>query len=635
MTMAGQRHAAFAEESAEVEVLYASLDKMKSVSKKIQGSMTRLNETGRTVQDAIGPIYGNTQRLQAQNKNIDKILAAIEKVKQPLDMRNKEERILRSRPDRVGLAEYIGSIDRTNQALKELKASNLRSNQTAISELSSLLAVGTGNLESVFRDMLRQDSQPIEPLKQITQGQEFPRISPTKSAQLRTINTNIFNYSSQVAPGGGLTPSAKVYALERGQYMALSLQNLATASLSTARKVSADAVYKPGSCAIETYASGIQGMYIAEYDNICPIFSRDEWGAVLSATCQDSLQAFTSTLGDLDAHVRGHLITDCYLAYEIVDVVSKMSIQIESRTGELKQVVSDALKPIRETAKMSLSSLLVDTRTKINQMLQFPADGGALPITTEIMTRLQLMTSYLSPISSIMRSLGDGGWNRPNNAASTASLPTLKSFDVGADGKQLFSHYCIDAIDALLSSLEAKGKQIQKAKSVQGVFLSNNIAIVERMIRASELHPLLGSAQPKVDSWKKRALAMYVNGEGWGQVTKILLSDTIHTSKHGRPSSTGGAIDPTALLKSLSSKEKEVIKENFKSFNQHFDEQVAKHKTFKMEPEVRRDLGQELLKTVEPLYSRFWERYHEVDKGKGKYVKYDKGQLRAVLLSLG
>jgi exocyst complex protein 7 len=73
--MVGQRHAAYAEEAAEVEVLYASLDKMKSVSKKIQGSMTRLDETGRTVQDAIGPIYGNTQRLQAQNMNIDRILA--------------------------------------------------------------------------------------------------------------------------------------------------------------------------------------------------------------------------------------------------------------------------------------------------------------------------------------------------------------------------------------------------------------------------------------------------------------------------------------------------------------------------------------------------------------------------------
>lgn len=629
--MVAPRNAAYAEESAEVEVLYASLEKMKSVSKKIQGSLSRLNETGRTVEDAIGPIYGNTQRLQTQNANIDKILGAIEKVKQPLDMRNQEERIIRSRPERVGLTEYIASIDRTNQALRELKKTNMRSNQVAISDLSSLLAVGTGNLENVFRDMLRQDAQPIEPLKQITQGQDFPRIVSSKSAQLRTINTNISAYTSQVAPASDLTPSAKVYAQERGQYIALSLQNLATASISTARKSVADAVYKPGSCAITTYASAIQGMYIAEYDNICPIFSREEWGNVLLATCQESLRAFSSTLRDLDAHVRNHLLTDCYLAYEIIDVVSNTSFQIENHTGELKQALSDALKPVRETAKSSMPTLLNDIRSKVNQMLQLPGDGGALQISSDVMTRLQLMTSYMQPLASILRSLGDGGWNKPSDMTSSNSTPTLKSFDVGADGNQLFAHYCADSIETLLGSLETKARQMQKGKSLQGVFLANNIAVVERMIRSSELQAFLGGAQPKIDAWKKKASQLYT--DAWKETSSFLL-DVQYTKTQARPPSTGQAVDSAAVLKALGSKEKDSIKEKFKNFNASFDELVARHKSFKMEPEVRRQMGTEVQKVIEPLYARFWDRYHEIDKGKGKYVKYDKGQLSSVLASL-
>lgn len=612
-------------------MLYASLEKMKSVSKKIQGSLSRLNETGRTVEDAIGPIYGNTQRLQTQNANIDKILGAIEKVKQPLDMRNQEERIIRSRPERVGLTEYIASIDRTNQALRELKKTNLRSNQVAISDLSSLLAVGTGNLENVFRDMLRQDAQPIEPLKQITQGQDFPRIASSKSAQLRTINTNISAYTSQVAPASDLTPSAKVYSQERGQYIALSLQNLATASISTARKPVADAVYKPGSCAITTYATAIQGMYIAEYDNICPIFSREEWGNVLLATCQESLRAFSSTLRDLDAHVRNHLLTDCYLAYEIIDVVSNTSFQIENHTGELKQALSDALKPVRETAKSSMPTLLNDIRSKVNQMLQLPGDGGALQISSDVMTRLQLMTSYMQPLASILRSLGDGGWNKPSDMTSSNSTPTLKSFDVGADGNQLFAHYCADSIETLLGSLETKARQMQKGKSLQGVFLANNIAVVERMIRSSELQAFLGGAQPKIDAWKKKASQLYT--DAWKETSSFLL-DVQYTKTQARPPSTGQAVDSAAVLKALGSKEKDSIKEKFKNFNASFDELVARHKSFKMEPEVRRQMGTEVQKVIEPLYARFWDRYHEIDKGKGKYVKYDKGQLSSVLASL-
>ena len=96
--MPARRGAAFAEEAAEVEVLQANLEKLKSLSKKIQGSMSRLEVSGRTVQDAIGPVYGNTQRLQTTNANVDKILVAIEKIREPLDKRNREERIIRNRP---------------------------------------------------------------------------------------------------------------------------------------------------------------------------------------------------------------------------------------------------------------------------------------------------------------------------------------------------------------------------------------------------------------------------------------------------------------------------------------------------------------------------------------------------------
>ncbi|KAF1823867.1 uncharacterized protein K489DRAFT_379871 [Dissoconium aciculare CBS 342.82] len=630
--MSAHRHAAFAEEAAEVEVLYASLDKMKSVTKKIQGSMARLDETGRTVQDAIGPIYGNTQRLQAQNTNIDRILAAIERVKQPLDMRGKEERILRDKPERVGLAEYIASIDRTNQALRDLKMTNIRSNQNAISELSKLLAVGTGNLENVFRDLLRQDSQPIEPLKQIMQRLEFPRIAASKSAQLRTINSHISNNISQIAPSGELTPSAKIYSLERGLYLSSSLQNLATACISTARKVNPSATYKPGSCAIETYASGIQGMFIAEYDNICPIFGREEWGPVLSATCQESLRVFSSTLRDLDAHVRNHFVTDCYLAYEIMDVVSNTTFQIENRTGELKAAMNDALKPIRETAKASLSTLIIDIRTKISQVIQLPADCSALPITSDAMGRLQVMTTYLPPLSSIMRSLGDGGWQQPNAVTSSASVPTLKSFDVGADGKQLFAHYCSDTIDALLTSLELKAKTQLKTRAMQGVFIANNLAIIERAVRSSELQNLLAGAQPKIDSWKKKATQSYL--DMWKESSGYLL-DVQYTSKQPRPSSTGQAIDSAAILKSLSTKDKEAIKEKFRNFNISFDDAVHRQRLFKIEPEVRRQFVKDVQMFIEPLYARFWERYHEVDKGKGKHVKYDKSYLSSEIASLG
>ncbi|KAK3632022.1 exocyst complex component exo70 [Elasticomyces elasticus] len=625
--MLATRRAAHAEESAEVEVLFANVKKMKAVTKKIEASMARLDQSGRTVQEAIGPVYGNTQRLQTQNDNIDRIQAAIGKLREPIDMQDREERILRSRPDRVGLQEYISSIDRTSQALRSLKSTNMRSNQQVISNLTNLLQIGTENLEGVFRDMLREDSQPIEPLKQITTGKDYPRMSSNKASQLRTVNQHIAGYASQAAQTSELAPSAKVYAHERGQYIMLSLQNLATASKSTARKVDASAVYRQGSNGIGSYAQGLQGMYTAEYDNICHIFSRDEWGPVLLATCQSSLAAFASTLRDLDAHVRENILTDCYLAYEIIEVVSGMSHHLESKTGELKYALSEALKPVRETAKSSLSILLNDTRTKVQQMQALPVDGSTVPLTTEVMTRLQLMTAYLPPLSSIMRSLGDGGWSSPSATSSTTSIPTIKSFDVGADGKQLFAHYTTDTIETLISTLESRSRSLLRGKGLQGVFLANNICVVERMIRNSELDSLLQGTQPKIDAWRKKASTSY--NEAWRDATKELL-DTQYTARAARPPSTGVAVDSGAILKSLNSKDRDDVKKKFTNFNTNFDELVTKHKSYKMEPEVRQTLAAEL-SFVGTMYERFWQRYHEVDKGRGKYVKYDKQQMSALL----
>ena len=70
-------------------------------------------------------------------------------------------------------------------------------------------------------------------------------------------------------------------------------------------------------------------------------------------------------------------------------------------------------------------------------------------------------------------------------------------------------------------------------------------------------------------------------------------------------------------------------------FNTSFEDLSNKHRALAMEREVRSLLAREIQGMIEPLYARFWDRYHEIDKGKGKYVKWDKGGLSSVLVGLG
>jgi hypothetical protein len=60
----GTRQAADEEARAELDLLNSRLEKTTQLNKKLQASLSRLEGSGRSLQDAVGPIYGNTQKLQ-------------------------------------------------------------------------------------------------------------------------------------------------------------------------------------------------------------------------------------------------------------------------------------------------------------------------------------------------------------------------------------------------------------------------------------------------------------------------------------------------------------------------------------------------------------------------------------------
>ena len=72
--MTNSRNAAFAEESAEVEVMFAEAAKFDNISKRIKASLARLEGGAQVVKDSIGPVYSNTQSLQTMNDSMLKKL---------------------------------------------------------------------------------------------------------------------------------------------------------------------------------------------------------------------------------------------------------------------------------------------------------------------------------------------------------------------------------------------------------------------------------------------------------------------------------------------------------------------------------------------------------------------------------
>ncbi|KAI0890240.1 Cullin repeat-like-containing domain protein [Annulohypoxylon maeteangense] len=557
------RHAADEEARAEVDVLNSRLEKTTQLTKKIQACLGRLEATGKSVRDVSGPLTGETKKLQVLGNNIEAVIAAIERLRQPADSKSDEEAIIRQGPEKAGLSNYLNSIKRLNKALENMKSSNLRANQQTIADLQRLIKSGNTQLENSFDKMLRGETpRSIEPLQYTTKNTPFPLLSQDKISRLSLMNSYVSGNSLSE------NPLIKIYADVRAQYLSQTLINLAYASVNTAKKKSPDAIYRAGTNGIGMYAQAMEGLFVAEYDNICNIFMRQDWGPAFQMTCQAPLAELARTIRELNNHIKAHLNTDCYLAYEVTEIMSNLSNNIEERTGELKATLAAALKPVRETGKSSLAELLEDTKRRVGALQTLPADGSPVPVISETMQRLQTMVDFLRPISSIMISLGDGGW-KSAAAANTSmdGIPSLASFDIGADGKDIFAHYCTDTIDVLMSALDQKARALLKGKSVWGVFLANSIIIVERMVRDSDLKPLLEGRLSSLEGWRKKAKAYYSDAS---RDVSMHLLDTIHTNRSQRPAS--GSSESTSILKGLSSKDKDNIKSKFQTFNATFDE---------------------------------------------------------------
>lgn len=437
--------------------------------------------------------------------------------------------------------------------------------------------------------------------------------------------------------GDSTNPAIPIYAESRGPYIAGSLSNLATASVTTAKRKPTDGNYRQGTNGIGVYASALEGMIVAEYENVVIIFPAFERGKAIEAACHSAFSDLSSTLRDLNLYVKANIITDCFLVFEILDIFTGLAYKVEAK--ELKLALSDTLKPTKDTAKYCLSQLLEETRRRAMSLVTLPADASPVPQVDETIHSLFSLTTYSHPLGLILTSIGQGNWQTPggNNHA---------PLENPLNGKALLGLYLSDVIEALLSSLDSRSRAIHRTKLTQGAFLCNIVSRVTEMVNASpEVARIIAgiststssasslpSSSPhlsRLDSWSKRGFSIYL--DPWRELSSCLL-DTQHTNRGGAgPRASGQNGDSVAIVKSLSSKDREAIKEKFRTFNTTWEDLTARNRTLYFEPAIRDELMSEVQKLVEPMYARFCDRYHDIDKGRGKYIKFPKSMVAVQL----
>ncbi len=216
------RNAAFAEEKAEVEVLQARVSSHVELGKKLAAISARLQGSGTSVSESIGPIHDNTRDHQTIANNIEMLNTEITRmIEQGRDTGN-EKTIIRAGPRQVGLDEFLASMKRLQRAQAKMSSSNMRVQQQAIGDINELLDEGSLMLQDYFRKMVADSIAPVEPLQYITKQRPFPTLTEDHTFQLAAI-AKTFSLLNNPSPE---SPIIRIYSDLRANYLASSLQSM-------------------------------------------------------------------------------------------------------------------------------------------------------------------------------------------------------------------------------------------------------------------------------------------------------------------------------------------------------------------------------------------------------------------------
>ncbi|KTW27825.1 GTP-Rho binding exocyst subunit EXO70 [Pneumocystis jirovecii RU7] len=594
------------EDKADLGVLDETLRKTSELTNKISSILTQLNHRLEKVENTIKPIYKTTLLLKKESENIRGTIIAVERTRQYFNIVPEAEDVIKKGPE-GDLTLFLDTLKKTNNSLNILRSSNFRSSEKSILRLTQLWKGGCLQLYELFKNSLLDFSIPVEPLYYTTKNLDFPLLPELPCSILMSISS--FFYSTCL---DSLKEIEKNYCDTRSGYTSESLKLLSKASLSTAVKREMK-MYEKNSNGFVVYTQALLGMLKAESTIAQNIFP-ENYGNILLTLIYSTIVTYCDTIQKLDHHIHQNMVTDFTLSYEIIEELSKIItvIDLHGSEGPTVNELHKSMEIMGKTGTFALSDMHERIRKRCSAMTSISSDGNVSEIITESVTRLVHMNNYPETVSYLIMTMKNEGWN------SFLFATNQNAFPPGTDEKVVFKKFCSETIEILYSQLEQKARTLTKKTNLLPIFLLNNLAYIEKNIKNTALSIAVTSdVTDRFVKIKKRIVNEFL--DSWKGCAEQLLDVTYVK---------GGITSSTKL--SLAPKERDIIKEKFKSFNNEFDELLSLCKTFVIyDSELKSSLVGEVKRIIVPLYTRFYNKYYnsEFSKHQGKYIKYEKNDI--------
>uniref|UniRef100_A0A3P8UUH3 Exocyst complex component 7 n=1 Tax=Cynoglossus semilaevis TaxID=244447 RepID=A0A3P8UUH3_CYNSE len=572
-----------------------SLEKSDQLTKGMVSILSSFESRLMQLENSIIPVHKQTENLQRLQENVDKTLSCMDHVISYYHVAKDTDRIIREGPT-GRLDEYLSCIAKIQKAVEYFQDNNPDSPE--LNTVKARFEKGKELLEAEFRSLLTRYSKPVPPiliLDAITVDEELEVQEEVVLEHLpEAVLQDVICIAGWLVEYGRNQDFMNVYFQIRSNQLDRSIKGLKDHF----RKNSASSgiLYSP---AVQTKRKDTPTKKAPKRpgkDDVLDI-EIDSYIHCISAFVKLAQSEYALLTEIIPEHHQKKTFDS--LIQEALDnlMLEGDNIVSAARRAIMRHDYSAVLTifPILRHLKLNKSEFDTTLQNNPDKEYNMPKDGTVHELTSNAILFLQQLLDFHETAGAMLAS----------QESSSASSYT-SDFN-----KRLLSSYICKVLGNLQLNLLSKSK-VYEDSALSAIFLHNNYNYILKSLEKSELIQLVTVTQKKAESSYRELIEQQIQmyQRSWLKVLE-------HLTDRNMP-----VFQPGSKLKD---KERQVIKDKFKGFNEGLEEVCKTQKVWAVPDKEQRDfIRQAQKKVVSQAYTYFLHRCANVSftKNPEKYHKY-------------
>ncbi|NXM91769.1 EXOC7 protein, partial [Oenanthe oenanthe] len=637
------------------------------------------------LENSIIPVHKQTENLQRLQENVEKTLSCLDHVISYYHVAKDTEKIIKEGPT-GRLEEYLNCMDKIQKAVEYFQDNNPDSPE--LNRVKSLFERGKESLESEFRSLMTRHTKPVPPiliLDLISGDEEMDTQEEMSLEHLpESVLHDIIRISGWLVENGRNQDFMTVYFQIRSVQLDRSIKGLKdhfrknssssgvpySPAIQNKRKdtPTKKPIKRPGTIRkaqnlLKQYSQhGLDGKkgasnlipmegrddvfdieidaYIhcvsafvklaqSEYQLLTEIVPEHHQKKTFDSLIQESLDNLIMEGDNIVSAARKAIIRHDYSAVLTIFPILKHLKQMKPEFDQVLQGTAAGTKnklpglitSMETTGAKALEEFADNIKNDPDKEYNMPKDGTVHELTSNAILFLQQLLDFQETAGAMLASqvLGDT-YNIPLDPRETSSSASSYSSEFS---RRLLSTYICKVLGNLQLNLLSKSK-VYEDPALSAIFLHNNYNYILKSLEKSELIQLVAVTQKTAERSYRELIEQQIQTyqRSWLKVTDYI-------SERNLP-----VFQPGVKLKD---KERQMIKERFKGFNDGLEELCKIQKAWAIPDMEQRDKIRRAQKTiVKETYGAFLNRYGNVPftKNPEKYIKYQVDQVGEMIEKL-